>query len=94
MNDSGVGASITEHQSINHKAFADDIGIVVHSAADAQLLLDRLTQFCEWSRMVINLLKTQVTAIDYGTMDVPEDMEIERTTSSHSESNRRSKPRD
>eukprot|EP00961_Rhodomonas_salina_P129200 1740464-Rhodomonas_salina.1 len=75
LNDSGVGASITEHRSINHKAFADDIGIVVHSAADAQLLLDRMTQFCEWSWMEINLLKTQVTAIDYGTLDVPEDME-------------------
>lgn len=94
MNATGIGASITENRLINNKAFADDIAIVIHSATDAGSILDRLSQFCEWSGMEINLLKTQVTVIDHGTMDVPADMEVERTALSHNESNVRSKPRD
>lgn len=94
LNASGVGAQITDRRTINHKAFADDVGMVVNSPAAAQNLLDRLAAFCRWSGMEVNMLKTQATAIDFSTMDIPSDLLIESTTEAHHLLNRRSKARD
>eukprot|EP00961_Rhodomonas_salina_P302005 3940685-Rhodomonas_salina.2 len=42
INNTGVGAYITDDCKVNHKAFADDVGYVVHRAQDMQLLMDKM----------------------------------------------------
>eukprot|EP00961_Rhodomonas_salina_P153042 2060414-Rhodomonas_salina.1 len=87
LNDAGVGASITEASRVNHKGFADDLGMVTNSSTDMQLLLNRMSKFCKWSWMEVNMLKTKATAIDFGTGRVPDDMDVEVTATAARESN-------
>ena len=48
LNESGVGAHVTETGKVNQKAFADDIALVTASLVAAQELMDRLQAFCSW----------------------------------------------
>eukprot|EP00961_Rhodomonas_salina_P030991 416953-Rhodomonas_salina.3 len=93
LNASGVGAFVTDDRRVNHKGFADDLGMVTHSLEGAQTLMDRMAEFCKWSGMEVNMLKTKVTAIDYVMGEVPSDLKVEKTTEAAVESNRRKKER-
>ena len=50
----------------NHGAFVDDVGLICHSAADMNSLLDRLHEFCEWAGMSLCVPKTEITAHNFG----------------------------
>eukprot|EP00961_Rhodomonas_salina_P303823 3941380-Rhodomonas_salina.2 len=90
----GVGAQISDRSTVNHKAFADDIGMVVNTPGAAQNLLNSLAEFCEWSGMEVNMLKTQATAIDFSTNNIPADLAIESTADAVHLSNKQAKPRE
>ena len=50
----------------NQGAFVDDVGLICHTAADMNSLLDRLREFCEWAGMSLCVPKTEITAYNFG----------------------------
>eukprot|EP00961_Rhodomonas_salina_P283550 3832319-Rhodomonas_salina.1 len=85
---------ITADRKSNNKAYADDIDLTVNRHSDIQILLDRMKQFCDWSGMEINMLKTKATAIDHATGEVPADLMVMSTTTATRSANERLKPRE
>eukprot|EP00961_Rhodomonas_salina_P022201 298812-Rhodomonas_salina.1 len=59
-----------------------------------QNLLNRIKQFCDWSGMEINMLKTKVTVIDHATGEVPDDLRVENTSEAFRPENARAQLRE
>eukprot|EP00961_Rhodomonas_salina_P085547 1149261-Rhodomonas_salina.1 len=59
-----------------------------------QNLLNCIKQFCNWSGMEINMLKTKATAIDHATGEVPDDLRVESTSEAFRPENARAQPRE
>ena len=61
----GVGHRTISGLRTSARGFADDLVLVVGSAAGLQRLLEVVSKFCEWSGMRIKLDKSVITAFDY-----------------------------
>eukprot|EP00961_Rhodomonas_salina_P037147 499393-Rhodomonas_salina.1 len=59
-----------------------------------QTLLNSIKQYCDWSGMEINMLKTKATVIDHATGEVPDDLRVENTSEAFQPENARAHPRE
>ena len=62
----GVGFSFVCGARTNSTGFADDVTLVTSTDKDHQLLYDRVDVFCQWTLLVLNLIKSEVTAYHFG----------------------------
>mmetsp|Transcript_37221 Transcript_37221/g.99058 ORF Transcript_37221/g.99058 Transcript_37221/m.99058 type:complete len:2324 (+) Transcript_37221:2749-9720(+) len=65
LRESGVGHSIVSSLHTPARGFADDLAITTKTAAEMNLLLRKVSQFCSWSGMRVNLAKSVITAFDF-----------------------------
>jgi len=54
------------------RGFADDVAIVSSHKSQLQARLDKTAQFCQWSGMRVKVIKTRLTAYDFGSCSVPD----------------------
>jgi len=63
----GISHEVKSLLEWNHQAFADDLSLYVSGEQDAQLLLDLVAKFQDWSGLKISIRKTIVTGALYGS---------------------------
>jgi hypothetical protein len=66
----GISHGIVETEQFNNIAFMDDITTLAQDNTGAQILLDATQQFEAWSNTKLNLSKTVVVDIDWGSGEV------------------------
>ena len=62
----GVGFCSPSGVKTNTTGFADDVTLISTTAREHQLLYQRVDVFCQWSLLIINLVKSEVTAYHFG----------------------------
>ena len=62
-----IGHRSCINRSITSRGFADDVAVTTTSISDTKKALDAIDNFCEWSGMRLNTMKTKATAYNFLT---------------------------